>query len=366
MSRSYQFFSKRIDALSAHEIKEWADFCTEIHESSYSLYQNFSWSDFFSHVIPPHGIKLYTLRDEHLNIVVGSIGYDYPLWRQWSWLYLQRGPLWKKGHMKEVDIFLNALKNELKDVVWIRFDPPYVETEETLLYSKKWKDAHKEYHPKRTLILDLTLTNEEILQQMHPKGRYNIKLAQKKDVQIMGWNYLHEKFEPIDWFANTAIENDPLEIFSKLMLETGERDGFSVHDKNFYKKMLQSLSGKSCILLSQKDGKWVGGGLFVYSDTTMVYYYGASLHEYRQYMAPYLLQWRAIEYAKTLGKETYDFLGIASEDKNDPLIGVTQFKKKFGGTVREYMGTFEHIMHPMFFKLLLLAKKLRRFFKRVR
>ena len=90
---------------------------------------------------------------------------------------------------------------------------------------------------------------------------------------------------------------------------------------------------------------------------TAVYYYGASSDEYRNVMAPYLVQWTAIQEAKKRGCETYDFLGVAppfdgAQDLRDdvvdhPWAGVTSFKKKFGGEGVEFSEPFDLVLRPL-------------------
>jgi len=64
-----------------------------------------------------------------------------------------------------------------------------------------------------------------------------------------------------------------------------------------------------------------------------VYNYGASSNRKRNLMAPYLLQWKGIEWAKSQGAMVYDFLGISPENTpNHQLENVAGFKLKFGGT----------------------------------
>jgi lipid II:glycine glycyltransferase (peptidoglycan interpeptide bridge formation enzyme) len=106
------------------------------------------------------------------------------------------------------------------------------------------------------------------------------------------------------------------------------------------------------------------------------YLYGASDHEFRDYMSPLLLQWTAVARAKAAGATQYDFFGIAPprESRNvnresrelyeyDPkhqYAGVTRFKLGFGGSVVEAPGTFDLILQPGKYKVYQLLRKLRR------
>ena len=86
--------------------------------------------------------------------------------------------------------------------------------------------------PEATRILDLTKNHEEILSQMHQKGRYNIKVAEKHGVQV-------ERSEDID-------------AFYALMEKTSARDQFGKHSKKHYEAMLKRLPG-SFLLLAYAD-----------------------------------------------------------------------------------------------------------------
>jgi lipid II:glycine glycyltransferase (peptidoglycan interpeptide bridge formation enzyme) len=189
---------------------------------------------------------------------------------------------------------------------------------------------------------------------MHQKTRYNIRLAEKKNVKI--------------------VSEKNYETFIALMKKTGERDGFRLHEEKHYRAIFDS--NFSLQLTAQVDGKDVATAVFVGSGNTFTYLYGASDHEYRALMAPYLLQWEGMKLGKKMGYTKYDFFGIAPprESRNvnresrelyeyDPkhqYAGVTRFKLGFGGSVVEAPGTFDLILQPGKYKVYQLLRKLRR------
>ena len=63
--------------------------------------------------------------------------------------------------------------------------------------------------PNETLCLDLTLSEEQLLAQMHPKGRYNIGLANKKGVVVREYN-----------------DASSLNEFYPALIEAAQRDDF--------------------------------------------------------------------------------------------------------------------------------------------
>lgn len=170
--------------------------------------------------------------------------------------------------------------------------------------------------PEATRMIDLTQSEEEILGQMKPKGRYNISVAAKHGVHV-------------------ALATD-IEAFFALLKKTGQRDNFTIHSEHHYQAFLKDLAGSFLLLASlPPNPEPIAGLLGVAWGKTGYYYYGASAYAFRALMAPYALQWAAMRHCKAQGCTSYDLLGIAPPDAaaNHPWQGVGAFKEKFGGTV---------------------------------
>ena len=75
--------------------------------------------------------------------------------------------------------------------------------------------------------------------------------------------------------------------------------------------------------------------------------HGASDHDYRALMAPYLLHWEVIKYAKEHGLSEYDLWGIDEKKWS----GVTRFKKGFGGREVKYTGSYDYVFMPIWYRL---------------
>lgn len=88
-------------------------------------------------------------------------------------------------------------------------------------------------------------------------------------------------------------------------------------------------------------------------------------------MAPYLLQWKMMQYAKKNNCETYDFLGIAPETENGgfvkthPYAGITEFKLKFGGYRKTYYPGREFVLNSFWHPVYRSMKKIRENFKKM-
>ena len=221
--------------------------------------------------------------------------------------------------------------------------------------------------PAKTLMLDLGKSEEELLQDMHQKTRYNIRLAEKKGVEVVEVDY------PPRPDGHPSREGNLFEEFWKLMSQTGGRDGFRLHSKNYYKKMLDESkvykveSRKSEVDLSIKlflakyQGEVIAGNIISFFGDTVTYMHGASSNEYRNVMAPYILQWEVIKAAKEKGYKYYDFFGI---DK-DKWPGVTRFKEGFCVKNLEkcqvtYPGTFDLVFSKVWYNAYNILRRIRR------
>ena len=200
--------------------------------------------------------------------------------------------------------------------------------------------------PRRTIIVDLTVGEEAILERMKPKWRYNVRLAERKGVVV-----------------DEGGVND-VARFHELMLVTGARDAFGVHSAAYYRTALElfSVLGRARLLLATFDGQLLGGLISMQFNGCAYYMYGASSNEQRNLMPNHLLQWRAMQWARAQGCAKYDLWGIpdVSEDpETAPLAGVYRFKAGFGGQEVRYVGAYDHPYSPLLYRGVELAWRLR-------
>jgi lipid II:glycine glycyltransferase (peptidoglycan interpeptide bridge formation enzyme) len=195
--------------------------------------------------------------------------------------------------------------------------------------------------PPRTILIDISNNEEEILARMKQKTRYNIRLAEKKGVTVRAW--------------------DDLPAFHKMMLVTGGRDQFGVHSLEYYQHAYELMHPKSIceILVAEYLGKPLAA-LFVACNGKRAYYlYGASTDEERNRMPTYLLQWEAMRWAKARGCEEYDLWGVPDEDetalegnfesRHDGLWGVYRFKRGFGGRLKRAAQAIDRVYNPLLY-----------------
>lgn len=218
-------------------------------------------------------------------------------------------------------------------------------------------------HPlftKYTFVLDLTKSEEELLKAMHPKARYNIKVAKKHGVEIVEDN------------SEKAFEE-----YWRLMQQTTNRQNFYAHTQKYHRLMRDSLQMQntkykipntniltSHLFLAKCKGKvltaWV---LFVFKGT-LYYPYGASSSENREVMSSNLIMWEAIRFGKKLGLKKFDMWGALGPDpdRKNPWYGFHNFKEKYGPEHIEFIGSYDLIINPILYQGYKLADKLRWFY----
>ena len=210
--------------------------------------------------------------------------------------------------------------------------------------------------PRQTLLLDIRESYEKIIQDMKPKHRYNIRLAEKNELETE--------------IISTDLKNQ-FERFWQLLSATASRQEFRTHSKQYYESMLEELEkeGMAHLLFVSKDKKPLAAMILITYEGTATYLHGGSDPALRQLMGPYLLHATAIQFAQKLGCHSYDFWGthlIHNPEtdrfepiKDHPSEGTSRFKIGFGGQVVNYPGTFDLILQPFWYTLYITTRKIR-------
>ncbi len=321
-----------------------------------SIHQTLEWGIFQSGSGRRDKFRVFAAEDEDGQIMASALVIRQVMPFNKCWLYCPRGPLGDYSKKQNLTPLFNKIKElaHSENAVFLRFDPPLEESFHPRLKeffkTINARPAHAHYQPESTLILDLKHAPEELLRRMKPKGRYNIKVAQKHGVKVR---------------VSDGNKAD-MEAFYALLRRTAQRDRFSGHPQSYYKKMLEVLGPqKARLYLAEYDGKLLAGMIATYFAQTATYYFGASSDEHRNTMAPYLLHWQAINDARAAGYHYYDFFGIAPVDQpGHPWAKVTDFKLKFGGERVDYMQAYEIVYRPLWYTLIKLAKVALKIIKR--
>jgi lipid II:glycine glycyltransferase (peptidoglycan interpeptide bridge formation enzyme) len=251
-----------------------------------------------------------------------------------SFAYIPYAPAFRPSDPPEDALheLIQALRPFLSPLcIFVRFDLPW-ELESAggreKFLGKPLSRSGYDVQPPDTVILDLGKSEEELLEGMKPKWRYNVRLAEKKGVRVQR-------------------END-IDSFYEMYKETASRDKISIHSKEYYLKMLDAglLAGvdspKIMLLIARHGGEAIAGIIVALYGGRAVYLYGASSDKKRNFMPAYALQWEAIRAAKEAGCTEYDFFGIPpSEAPAHPMAGLYRFKTGFGGKIVHRAGSWD-------------------------
>lgn len=288
-------------------------------------------------------------------------------------------PTLDSAYSEYYDLYINEFSKTLKtflprSTIYIRYDLPnnFFSIEEKNVFLEKLLSSSKknkikivkpktDIQPPDTVLLDLNKSEEELLSNMKPKWRYNIKLSEKKGCTVKSFSK--------DTHSPEELEK-ALDIFYELYKTTATRDGIALHHKNYYKSLLtlkdveQEKNGKPKITLyiTYHEEDALSAIITIFTKNEAVYLYGASSNVKRNLMPSYLLQWNAIKDAKKAGCSTYDFYGIPPvNDSSHPMHGLYLFKTGFGGSIIHRVGSIDFPL-SFFYQLYSLAENLRAFY----
>ena len=272
-----------------------------------------------------------------------------------NFAYIPKGPvglnwdqLWSK-----IDMVCRE-----KKCAFLKVEPDHWESDDPKIemddynFSIKFLPSPQSIQPKRTLLVDLTGEESQILGRMKQKTRYNINLAIKRNVIV-------------------SPQND-LSTFYNLMKITGQRDQIGIHSLAYYQRAFDLFHvHDACVLLQAEFEDTPISALIIFKVGNRAwYFYGGSSNIHRDRMPNYLLQWEAIRWAKSQGCCEYDLWGVPDVDlitleanftsRSDGLWGVYRFKRGFGGELKRSVGPWDRVYNPILYRLYSLWVKYRK------
>ncbi len=318
--------------MSTVTLKEWKTFITNHPEAH--LLQTGEWGELKTAFgwTPFHFIT----NNAGAQVLLKKLPFGFTV------AYLPKGPVGKFLDEDWQEIFSVCRGNK---AIFIKIEQDDVESRAVVEADgiHHWQKNTKSIQPRRTILVDLSGTEEEIMARMKQKCRYNIRLAEKKGIVVK--------------------ETENIEKYYALMIATGKRDDFGIHTKDYYQKAFDIFhKEKACALLIAEFEKKPLAGLLVFRHGKRAWYlYGASNEEERNRMPTYLLQWEAMRWAKKLGCTEYDLWGVPDENeemlesefesRSDGLWGVYRFKRGFGGKLFRSTPAMDIVFNPFLYRL---------------
>lgn len=193
--------------------------------------------------------------------------------------------------------------------------------------------------PAETVRVDVTQEDEALLAAMHPKMRYNVRLAERRGVCV-----------------EIARGSEVMEHFYTLLRETAERNAFTLHPRTHYEYLLERQSGdfSNELYLARWNGHIAAAALVNFYGGTATYLHGGSARSFGAVMAPHLLHWNIIREVRARGCRTYDLWGI--DEARWPSL--SRFKRGLGGAVARYPGAYDLVFQPFGYQLYQFLRRL--------
>lgn len=254
-------------------------------------------------------------------------------------VYVPRGPVAQGENREEVLTQLAAYAKSTYKAVAISVEPGW----EEMPAAEGWQASENTILIPRTLVLDLKLSEDELLADMSKKTRQYIRKSASDGVVV----------KRIKTAAHLAAV---LEIYK----QTAARAGFALHDDAYYEDIFRELGDFSPVFGAFHDGELVAFLWPVISGTTLFELYGGMNDEGQRLRANYTLKWEVIRQVKAWGLERYDMNGLLND-------GVSTFKQGFASHEDLLVGTFDRPLSPLYSawqKGLPFAKKVIRKIKR--
>jgi peptidoglycan pentaglycine glycine transferase (the first glycine) len=258
----------------------------------------------------------------------------------YSVCYVPKGPIVDFEDRELAGFVLDCLVQTARrqHAIYVKIDPDIPlenESARQLLRQHGFGPGENIQRP-NTMMLDISGSEERILGRMKPKWRYNIRLAEKKGVDVVQGG-------PDDFAA-----------FYDVYKATGERDNFIVRPYDYCRLEWQIFldAGMASLWLARFEGQTLAAIMPFALGRRMWYFFGASSNLHRNLMPNHLLQWRAIQWGRSQGCTEYDMWGIPDVlEEGQPLWGVYLFKQGFGAEMVRWAGAHDCVLQPALYAL---------------
>jgi len=307
------------------------------HQKAYDaavthVMQSWEWGEFRQKM----GIKLkrYGLfENDKLKIAFQITFHKIPLTSLYVG-YLPKGPLPDKD-------LARALQQIAKEnnCAFIKLEPNVITNQDNpYQVYPAFLPSPKPLFTKHNFVLDLTPTEEQLLQNMHQKTRYNIRLAEKKGVQV-----------------KIRTDDEGFKDYLKLYFETTARQGFYGHNEEYHWTVWKTLRTKDMVrvLIAYYDGQPLTAWELVNFKDTLYYPYGGSSNLHRDTMHSNLVAWEAIKLGQQMNLKKFDMWGSLGPDADpkDSYYGFHRFKQGYGGELVQYIGTYDLVADQQVYML---------------
>ncbi len=253
-------------------------------------------------------------------------------------LYAPKGPVCADADAYRAALRWLSMRARARRAIWVKADgePPIaLDAARGILSAEGWRFSPQQIQFRNTAITDLRQSDDALLAAMKPKWRYNLRLAERRGVQV--------RLAPI-------ISDADAHLLYDLYAETARRDGFAIRRAEYYFDAWRTMGGIACFA-ERADETLAALVLFQFAGVAW-FFYGMSRSTGREHMPNHLLQWHALRWARAQGCQTYDWWGAPDDphNPNDRLAGVWRFKEGAGARFVEGIGAWDYAPFPTIYR----------------
>ncbi len=401
---------------------EFDSFAKE-HLNYVHFLQTSSWGEFRKSVNKNNPYFL-GLVDKDNNLQAATLLLETKLISKYTYFYAPRGFIIDYDNFDLLNTFTNKIVDFIKSKsgIYFEIDPEIIIKETT---SKGDKISH-DYNKVFNNLINSNFKHKGFSEELSDSNqvRYTFQIDFSKDFQDIENDFSKSAKKNIAYASNLEInfykgdEND-IDTFYKLMVETELRKGFISYDLDYYKKLYKTFNNSSTssallflcsinfdktitklkndlkelekpsnnknkhltpmkekinkeinkfINLKQEYGNELilsANYLLRTNDSTWTVY--AANHSLANSLfTPYYSYYKHMKYMKTKNITLYDHFGcVKGDDKSNKAYGLYEFKKRFGGNHVEFIGDFIYITNKPIYSCYKILIPIYRFFKRI-
>jgi len=260
---------------------------------------------------------------------------------RFQWLYGSRGPTAERPDAPALPALLEQAHAIARDehAVVLRLEPnianddPAMDDWLTAYRALGFQINHTAVHGRRSWVLDIRPSDEELLANFKMTWRQNVRSAERKGVKI-----------------REAENEADFDAYYELLKITSERDAFFIHQKGYHQEIMRYFASKgdAVLYLAEHEGETIAAKMLIRFGDWCWDMFGASSNNKRNLKPTYLLQYRCIQLAKACGCSYFDFRTIPEIlEPGEEMWGVYEYKKGFGGFSRLNIPTQDYVYRPL-------------------
>jgi lipid II:glycine glycyltransferase (peptidoglycan interpeptide bridge formation enzyme) len=302
--------------ITIRDRERWDNFISSHPEANFL--QSYSYGEFHERLGWP--VVRRAVVDEIGNIIAAYTGYREPA-RRGAHLAIPGGPIADYTDHKLIQVLIDDIASEARrhNCVFVRLRPqePASAATNKLLRKLGLHVAPMYLSVERASVLDLNLTEDEILANMRQQTRYGIRKTSKLDITI-----------------EATSDPEAIKEFYEIELTTAKRQKFIPFSYQFLSEQFRAFAenNEALLFIARLDGQVLAENFMIFYGNEASYHYAVSTEAGTRVSGAPLLHMAAMREARLRGITRYNLWGIVGlSDKKHRFYGVSTFKRGFGG-----------------------------------